>query len=232
MSTASLTTPINVTTGITAKGVSGNQINVHFTGLPGNLPNNYGNYLVCWRSQDAIPYNDASPEGFVAIAINKSEGSQELPVLFQVNVGYIIGYAVGPKATATTEQLWKNVCATAYIPPSSSDPNIYFSPTLSKFDYDTDSISMSFQLPSGCSPQSNGAWVGVWQTGVPSYTTPPIASAPITINSSQGAASINGVQVLRDQTYTVALFMSGYKAGGGGTSNVQTAMACSATLNT
>src|ERR1700748_3210015 len=145
MSTASLTAAINVTTAITCKGISGNQINVHFTGLPGNLPNNYGNYLVCWRSQNAIPYNDNAPEGFVAIAINKSEGSQELPVLFQVGVGYIIGYAVGPKSAAPNDQLWKNVGSTAYIPPAGD--NIYTSPSLSNFDFDTDSIAMNFQLP-------------------------------------------------------------------------------------
>jgi len=221
--------PINNTTSINTKGSSGNVVNVHYKCLPDNQPENYGNFLVCWRSQNAIPWTNDEPDGYAGVVDNKSSGSQQLEVDFAVNQSYIVGYGVGPKGAAGSGQLWKNVCATAYI--GADGTTIFQSPELTDFDFDSDSVGMNFKLPDGCMPKTNGAWVGIWQTGIPSYTTPPIAAGRINIDSSQGGAFINGVKILRRQTYTVALFTSGWKAGKNET-NVQTAMACSATIQT
>ncbi|MEZ5016157.1 MAG: hypothetical protein R2800_03840 [Flavipsychrobacter sp.] len=226
-----MSTPLQTTAITNIPVVVGNLLSASYEGLPNNLPNSYGNYLVVWRNQNTIPWNDATPDGYAPIEGNSSQGSQVVDQI-EINVGvsYIVGYAVGPKGSGAN-MTWENVCATAFIPASATDPVTYKSSALNNFQVLSDSVTMNFQLPDGATPKTNGAWVGIWQTGQASYTTAPVASNAITIDSSQGGAAINGVSILRGQVYTVALFTSGWKAGAGGV-NVQTAMACTATITT
>lgn len=216
------------TTSISIDAVVGNQLQVSFTGMPNNLPNTYGNFLVVWRNQNTIPWNDPNPDGVTAITVNHSQGTQVFEnITVQVGVSYVVGYAVGPKAS--TDQIWRNVCSTGFVPDSGD--STYQSPAISLLSVGADSVSLNFTLPDGDTPKTNGAWVGIWQTGQASYATPPKASNSVNIDSSSGGCAINNVAILRGQTYTVALFTSGWKAGAGG-ANVQTAMACSTTFNT
>ncbi|OEJ99124.1 hypothetical protein A8C32_08085 [Flavivirga aquatica] len=218
----------NPTTEIKVSAIVGNQLQVQYTGLPGNRPNTYGNYLVVWRNQNSIPYNDPNPDGYVEITGDSSQGSQVFEeVKIQVGVTYVVGYAVGPKLSSGQD--WGNVCTTCFI--DTSQQSSYIEPEITDLVASTDSVTMNYKLPNGASPQENGAWVGIWQTGNASYDTPPIAVNSINNPSSIGGAAINGVTILIGQIYTVALFTSGWKAGPGGT-NVQTAMACTATITT
>jgi hypothetical protein len=218
----------NPTTQLKISAVVGNQLSVQYTGLPNNLPNSYGNYLVVWRNQDTIPWNNPTPDGFVSILGNNSQGSQVFEnITVQVGVSYVVGYAVGPKSESG--QTWRNVCSSGFVPVTGA--STYLESSVSNVQPLTDSVSMDFQLPAGATPKTNGAWVGIWQSSQASYSTAPIASNMIGLDSSQGGAAINGVAILRGQVYTVALFTSGWQAGAGG-SNVQTAMACTATFNT
>lgn len=218
------TTP-DQTTNIVVSAIEGNQLTVKYTGMPSNLANTYGNYLVCWRNQNTIPWNDSSPAGYEVVKINDSQGSQVFEkVTVAAGVSYVVGYAVGPKGSDSNP--WKNVCTTGFIPVA-GDPGQYITPLLSVNGYEADSVSVNFTLPDGCTPNTNGAWIGIWQSGQASYSTPPKASNSINLDSSQGGAGINSLNlILRGQSYTVALFTSGWKAGAGG-ANVQTAMACS-----
>lgn len=219
-----------LTTSIKISAVTGNQLAVEYKCLPGNLPNSYSNYLVAWKAYDSIPWNDTSADAYAVISGNKSQGSQELDLIVEVGQEYVVGFAVGPKGDKDS-LLWKNVCSTGSVPSDDSQETTYVNPELSDFQVLSNSVSMKFRLPEGATPKSNGAWIGIWQTGSASYTTPPMGAAAISLDSSRGGASINGLKIARDQTYTVALFTSGWKAGTGGT-NVQTAMACTATINT
>ncbi len=222
---------VTQTTSIQISAVAGNQLAVMYTGLPNNLPNTYGNYLVVWRNQNTIPWNDQNPDGYVAVGVNHSQGSQVFDnITVQVGVSYIVGYAVGPKGS-TAGTTWMNICTTGFVPADASAPMEYTTPVLNNVKALADSVTMDFQLPDGATPKTNGAWVGIWQSGQASYTTPPKAANAIGLDSSQGAAAINNVAILRGQSYTVALFTSGWKAGAGGT-NVQTAMACTASFTT
>ncbi|WP_271782926.1 hypothetical protein [Aquimarina algiphila] len=218
----------NPTTQIEINAIVGNQLSVQYTGLPGNRPDTYGNYLVVWRNQNSIPYNDPNPDGFVEITGDTSQGSQVFEnITVQPGVTYVVGYAVGPKLSPGQE--WGNVCTTCFI--TTDQKTSYITPELTDLVAATDSVTMNYKLPSGASPKENGAWVGIWQTGNASYDQAPIAANSIQNPSSQGGAAINGVQILIGQIYTVALFTSGWKAGPGGT-NVQTAMSCAATITT
>ncbi len=216
------------TTQILKSIVTGNQVLVQFADLPNNLPNSYGNYVAIWRNQNTIPWNNTSPDGYAAITGNSSQGAQTVDVSIAPGVSYVVGYGVGPKV-GTGNQMWANICASMYVPATGA--STYLSPALTDFQIFPDTVMINFQLPSGATPVTNGAWIGIWQTSDASYTTPPIAANSINLNSSQGSAAINGVNVQRGQTYTVALFTSGWKAGAGNT-NVQTAMACTITATT
>lgn len=222
--TIAATTP-DQTTSITVTAVEGNQLQVSYVGMPSNLANTYGNFLVCWRNQNTIPWNDPTSSGYEVVKVNNSQGSQVFEnITVAAGVSYVVGYAVGPKGSDLT--IWKNVCTTGFVP-AAGDPGQYLTPELAVTAYASDSVALNFQLPDGCSPKTNGAWVGIWQSGQPSYTTPPKAANAINLDSSQGGAGINATNlILRGQSYTVALFTSGWKAGAGG-ANVQTAMACS-----
>jgi hypothetical protein len=219
----------NTTTMFTISAIVGNQLSVEFTGLASNRPSTYGNFLVVWTNQDAIPYNNVNPNGFVEISGDNSQGSQVFEGLtVDINTSYVVGYAVGPKINSGG-QLWGNVCSTGFVPASGA--STYQVPTITSLAAQANSVTMNFLLPDGATPHTNGAWVGIWQSGQASYNTPPLASNSINVDFSSGGAAINGLNMLRGQIYTVALFTSGYKAGSGGT-NIQTAMACTATLTT
>jgi hypothetical protein len=217
------------TTSIQIFAVVGNQLQVQFTGMPSNQPNNYGNYLAVWKNQNTIPWNSAAADGYVAVQGNSSQSGQVFEnIKVEVGVSYVVGYAVGPKLTGAM-QVWGNICTSGFVP--ASGDSTYLSPSLSNVLALSNSVSMNFQLPFGATPKTNGAWVGIWQTGQPSYTVQPMGSNIIGLDSSQGGAAINGISILRSQIYTVALFASGYKAGAGGV-HVLTAMTCSSTFTT
>lgn len=222
----STVTTIPKTTSIRIGEIIGNQFTIDFDGLPSNNPDKYSNYLVVWRNSNTVPWTDAS-DAYAQVLATKSQGSQVIEVPLQVDASYIVGYAVGAKGDKDPT-IWKNVCATGFIP-KIGDPGEYFSPSLSDFVLRSDSISLKYELPDLATPKTNGAWIGIWEAGVPSYTQAPKASNAISMDTARGGALINGVKILRGQTYTVALFTSGWKAGTAG-ANVQTAMACSASF--
>ncbi len=218
------------TTKIELEAVQGTQLTVIFDGLPGNTPKTYGNYVVAWRNQDSIPYNDPNDDDFQAIELNTSQGSEVLSqIVIAPGVTYVVGYAVGPKL-ASPKQLWGNVCTTGFIAGGGA-PITYIEPDLYDLKVRADSISMQYLLPDGATPQSNGAWIGVWESGQASYSTKPKWKAQIGSDSNRGGAFINGMQIVIGQVYTVALFTSGFGAGPDGT-DVQTAMACTTSVAT
>jgi hypothetical protein len=218
------------TTKIEIRGVQGTQLTVKLTGLPGNTPKTYGNYLVLWRNQNSIPYNDPNDNEFQAIEINTSQGTEVFSdVTIAPNVTYVVGYAVGPKLVEP-KQIWGNICTTGFYV-NDVDPVIYTEPSLYDLSVDADSISMKYLLPDGANPNANGAWIGVWESGQASYNTAPKWKARIGSTSNRGGAFINGMKIVIGQVYTVALFTSGFGAGPDGT-DVQTAMSCTTTVAT
>ena len=222
------------TTDFTLSAPSGNQLSVNYVGMPGNRPSTYGNYIVIFKNQSTIPYNDPNPETFELVTGDSSQGTQVVPLTLAINTSYIVGYAVGSKLSSGSQQEWGNIVSTGFIPASSpSDPSTYtyFQPALTQVTPQANSVTMNYSLPTGCTPKSNGAWVAIWQSGSPSYTLPPMGAAQIALDSASGSAAINGVDIVIGQTYTVGLFMSGWQAAQGG-ANIQTSLACSSTFST
>lgn len=201
-------------------------IGLSFKSMPGNQPNTYGNFVSIWQNANSIPWN-SSPLSTKPIPNNTPHGSVVFDGLDINNHSYIIGYSVGPTLT-DNRQKYGNVAATAFVPENSSGQNSLFQPSLAVVFIGTTSVAFSFNLAEGTLPQTNGAWAGIWRSAQPSYNNPPDAVTPISMDVSSGSAAFNNINIGRGLTYTIGLFLSGYKGVSG--QNVQTALACSVTF--
>jgi hypothetical protein len=215
-------------THIEITGVASDSIGFAYKCITSDKPNTYGNFVALWQSSDgSVPYS-SEPIKVFQIPANNTEGSYEFDGVTVSNVGYLVGYAVGPVLTGSSPQSYGNVCSSSYISGPAADP-INFDATLLIKKVGSMSVSVSFTLPDGILPASNGAWLALWRSGSPSYTTVPLASKAITLNSPSGSAIINQPFAI-DTEYTVGLFTSGYKASPA--ASTQTALAAYATFKT
>lgn len=219
-----------LTTTLTISNVSADEIDVDYSTMPGNQPNTYGNFLAIWQNFNSIPWNTEPSQPIFYIQTNTPSGSAAFTGLNVNNNDYIIGYSTGPVLTAGGNvQKYGNICATAYIPKATEGgQGTIFTPAISGINVGSTSVSFQFDLPDGILPQTNGAWAAIWRGGNPSfYSSAPLSSIPLSPDFSSGRAAFNNVSIGRGNTYTIAIFMSGYKSGGGST---QRALACSASF--
>ncbi len=217
------------TTQFHAPSVTGNAILVAYNTLPGNRPNSYGNYVAIWQNHNSIPWN-TPPLKVQKIVDNTPSGSMTFGGLDITQNSYILGYSVGPELSSP-HQPQGNICSTVFVPESggSTPTSENSQPSLTYIPGGSTSVSVNFNnLPSGILPQTNGAWIGIWQGSQASYNNPPMASNSVQVDSSEGTAFINGVNIRRGWTYTIALFMSGWI--GEGKNNDQHPMACTVTF--
>lgn len=214
------------TTSLKADFVTEDQIGLSYNTMSGNEPNTKGNFVAIWQNQNSIPWNQA-PQQVKEIATNTQSGTMSFDGLNINKNSYIIGYSVGPKLTSG--QAVGNICSTVFIP-ARGDVNEQadFDPKLTLKFVGTTSVAFQFLLPFGITPLSNTAWCGIWRSSVPSYNNPPDQSIPVTIDAESGTLSFNDFNIGLGLTYTIALFMSGWK--GYGQPNDQNAMACSLTF--
>ncbi len=203
-------------------------LQVDYNTLSGNMPQTYGNYLAIWQdNQGVIPYNQTA-QNTTPVSGNTQAGSTTFPVT-SLNVnGYVVAFAVGKQLTAPA-QTYGNACSTAFLPPGSG-PVIYTPGSLSYNSNGSNNLNLNYALPVGDMPSANGAWVGLWNGTLASYTSAPTAgAAAITSASSSGVAFINGISLGRGATYTAALFTSGWNASTPAAS-VLTSMAATVTF--
>lgn len=212
------------------ENVQPNQVTVSYTGLVGNAPNTYGNYIALWQGPNSIPWNKDPDKKFV-IPGNSPDGSTVFADLNVTTLSYVIGYAVGPEI-AGTGQKQGNICASAYIAAygkGSPDPQNKTSSLAVSYIGST-SIAVKYELPDGATPMSNGAWIALWQASQPSYSNTPLASNNIQADSHKSGGFLNDINLQRGVTYTVGLFTSGW--AGAKKTNTQTALACYVTFTT
>jgi hypothetical protein len=196
---------------------------VNYTGLPGNMPGAYGNFITVFNSPaPQFPFGAGAPIATAQVTGNTT-GSIALQGNFQAGTSYIAGYAAGPKTTGGAAQPYANVCATAFIPGSGGDAVTAVS-THSLNYLSSNMIVCRYDVLPGLTPGANGAWAGLWMGNMPSYSTPPQSSVPVNDSSSSGSIVFNNLAIMRGALYSIAFFMSGWEAGGKG--SVQTAMAC------
>jgi len=215
-------------THIEITGVSSDSLGFAYKCITGNKPNTYGNLVALWQSSDGtIPY-DSAPIKVYQIPYNNTEGSYEFDKITVSNVGYVVGYAVGPNLTGQGQQTYGNVCSSSFISSPSADP-VDFDAKLTIKKVGSMSVSVSFALPDNIQPSANGAWLALWRSGNPSYTAAPLLTKALTLDTPTGSAVMNFALAI-DTDYTVGLFTSGYKAAPA--ASTQTALAAYATFNT
>ncbi|MFL5540209.1 MAG: hypothetical protein ACJ8J0_14560 [Longimicrobiaceae bacterium] len=204
--------------------VQGNQITYHFDTMPGNQPNSYGNTVFLWQtSQQAVPIN-TTPTSSQKVSANQPNGSNIFQNLTVSTESYLVAYAVGSTV--------QNIVASVFIPatgggtanPQSTQPVVQVT------NIGSTSVSVSYGLPQGMQPQSDGDWIGIWQGGEALlYSVAPIQFSPLASNSNTGYSGMNLTNPLqRGFTYTVGYFKGGYAA----TSPKQTTLACCTTFST
>lgn len=214
------------TTKMSVSYVSADSIGINYETLPGNQPSNYGNYVAIWQNSNSIPWNQ-QPLKIQKMAGNTPSGSMVIQDLDTTKSTYIIGYAVGPELTVG--QKYGNICSTSYIAnPGSGDPSIDFYSSLQLIFVGDKSLAVNFNLPVSITPKANLAWAGIWRSSNASYTVRPDATTPVTIDTQSGTLTFDQFTIAIGETYTIALFMSGWK--GFGQKNEQTAMACTLTF--
>ncbi|NNA55331.1 MULTISPECIES: hypothetical protein [Pseudomonas] len=204
--------PTLIQTQVTAQVLDAHNINVNYDTLPGNQPSSYGNYIAIWQNQAQIPFNQ-TPLATYPVKSNTQSGTLNIPGLQITNNSYIVAYCVGPALTSGQAQ--GNACSTVFIPQTGQGPNVNVLSSLSVANIGTTSLSINFILPNGETPQSNGAWIGVWEGNVASYSLPPTYLNAVTVNTNSGVAFINNLNIGRGSTYTVALYTSGYSSNPG-----------------
>lgn len=208
VNTRLLTTSINITQ------AGQNFVSVSYNTLPGNNPSANGNYLAVWQTNDnSIPWNTP------AIKIKKLTGVNSAgdTIIDGINLtanSYLVAYGVGPELSGSGQQKYGNACATAFISALGQPPRDPFSPTIKLNNLGTNSLIVDFRLPVNITPQSNGAWIGLWEADSISYNTQPDYANSITIDKGTGQAFMTDIVIGRDTTYTLGLFLSGWQGSG------------------
>ncbi|MCW3464863.1 hypothetical protein [Chitinophaga nivalis] len=197
--------------------------------MPGNRPKTNNNFLAIWQNFSSIPWSTSpGKNGIQTISTDTPSGDANFLNLSITKSDYIIGYAVGQELTGSTVQQFGNICATAYIPLGSTGANTVFSSSIENIYVGSTSVLFDFSLPDGVTPTANGAWAGLWRGLNPDlYGTPPTAAIQISPNVAKGTTGFNNVSIGIGTSYTIGLFMSGFKSSGGST---QSALACSASF--
>lgn len=184
------------TAGITvsAEIIGSSDIILNYSGLPGNLPANYGNTAYLWQSE-MIPYN-MPPLQAQSIPSNTQAGSVDISNLQLRMVPYIIGYAVGPETG--------NICSWVSI--AADGANSTFETSLQLVEVTPQLLAVRYVTPDGNQPALYGQSIGLWQGPYASYTQPPIASVSVLNNMSQGSLVLQAM-IMVGMTYTVGYFM-------------------------
>ena len=212
------------TTKVSIDYITADTIGISYNTLPGNIPNSYGNFVSIWQNSNSIPWN-AEPFATKPIPNNSQKGSMNFDGLDIAKNQYIIGYSVGTKLE--TGQTYGNVSSSAYAPDSNPANQSNLVSSLGIIFVGIDSVAFSYKLPDGCTPNSNGAWCGIWRSSNGSYNNTPDKAVPVTLDTESGTLTFDALTIGLGQTYTIALFMSGWK---GGNSPTQTTMACTVTF--
>ncbi|NEO71053.1 hypothetical protein [Moorena sp. SIO3H5] len=191
--------------------IQATQITVSYNTLLGNQPNTYGNYIALWQNDGSIPW-DSPTLKTQKIDTNTPNGTMTFSGLELTIQDYIVGYAVSPELSGGSRQKQGNICSSANILKSDggSSQREIFTPSICTSYIGPNSIAINYNLPTGILPKTNGAWIGLWESALPSYNNPPIAANNLREDAASGAGFINNLKLLRGRTYTVALFMSGW----------------------
>lgn len=194
--TVALGTPTLANTSIVISNYTGDSVTVNYTGLPGNQPQSYKNFVAIWQSS-VIPWGNL-PLSRQDIGDNSEQGSIVLSGLTITRSSYIVGYGVGPDVS--------NISCCAII----SAGGLLAPPTTVGIGLDNvgiTSLTVNYQTLAGYTPNTYENWIGLWKGyASPFNGTAPLAKVSITDDSNQGSIGINNVPLGINTEYTLVYF--------------------------
>ena len=137
-----------------------------YQSLPGNLPQDYKNWVALWNSTQPNPAGE--PLARAPVSDNSQTGVLVLPYDLQ-KTDYCLTYQCGETA--------KTMCAIATIPLGSSKPAMESWVTLTIKSLTSAGITIEYSALPNYNPNANGNWIGIWPgSGLPYPPSPdPIA---------------------------------------------------------
>lgn len=202
---------------ISVEFVGGSVIAFAYDTPSGNRPRTNANAVHLWPvSANSVPFNVTAETG-AGIICNDPSGDQSLTSPISIGA-YVVGYAVGPEAPETPEtpdngwSPYVNVIASAYIPPAANRGNPAGSRTSSiQTKYvGQNTLVFRYAFLAGFNPKAAKSWVGLWKGQVSPYASRPRWFAPIRQTNSTSDAALDGLQIAKGASYTLALFSSGF----------------------
>lgn len=178
--------------------VTGTSVDVKYTGLPGNQPGSYWDYVAIWPGP-VVPWT-RDPMKQVTIETDLDPGTVGLDGLAITKNAYTVVFAVGPKRS--------DICASAIVS-AGGLATIPTSVGISVNNIGTTSLSLHYRTLSGYLPASSRNWIGLWAGLVSPYNLPDKAVGKVNIpeNINESDVDINGIVIKIGTTYTVIYFM-------------------------
>lgn len=182
---------------VKVENYTGDTVAVSYSSLPGNLPQDYKNFVAIWQAS-IIPWQspDFKPRH---IENNYESGSLVLDGLVINRNSYIIGFGVGPELT--------DICTCTILRAG----GLVTAPTtvLIGLDYiGGNSLTIHYETLAGYRPKTYNNWIGLWK----GYASPYNASDPVGIvkikeDSNQGSIGMNNIPLAFNTEYTLVYFM-------------------------
>lgn len=172
-------------------------VTVAYTGLPGNQPETYKNFVAIWEAS-MIPWN-IPPLAKCSVEQNAESGTIVIGGLTITKNSYIVGYGVGPDIT--------DICCSAII--SAGGLRVPSMQVIISLEYiGSSSLSIHYQTLAGYLPQQYNNWIGLWKGYASPYNAPaPVASIAVNNNSNEGTVGMNNVPLGINSNYTLIYFM-------------------------
>ena len=172
-------------------------IDLDYSGLSGNKPNQFGNTAFVWQSENLVPF-DATPNG-QQVAIDDSKDGQ-IPVELAVQTkNYLVAYAVGGDV--------KSICSYVTLYPDGTTSDFFHSTISLMGEVTTDLARVRYAVPPGSLPNTWRHSLALWESAAPSYTVPPKKTWRIPRDRDNDVVPLS-YRFLANQWYTIA-YMAG-----------------------
>jgi hypothetical protein len=180
-------------------------ISLSYHTLTDNNPYAYDNYIAVWEYETCIP-TDTKPLLEQALVSTDNNGAITIEGLDPYNKPYLIAYSVGAGSN--------DFCATAYLPGGDDLKNVVYVDTRieleDKIVINPHRISIICTIPFGIDASKANHWINLSECNCNPYNVPvePLACVRVTAShSSNFQVLLDGLNIIRDATYTVAYFV-------------------------
>jgi hypothetical protein len=179
---------------------------VHYAGIKGNKPEDYGNTVALWDTLLPDPVLD-QPLTTAPIKGNQQPGTVVIDWEFQAT-DYLVTYQTGKALTTMCASLELSPRTLAQaVPPN----NVILEITC----ITATSVTVRYGTLAGYRPLTFQNWIGIW----PAFPNPfrvgkSLGEVPIPTDDSEGSVMIKSLNLAPDSNYTLIYFMGAREANG------------------